>query len=221
MSVARPWHEACSAARRVEVVLVHSVTTVPYVEALVALVGGRTIPRADGDRADLVVFACGRWSENDVASLRELEQAPDRAPVIVVSAACDPALRVRALASGADDFLDVPFAVEEFVARANALVRRSGRLRFGPLRIDTVRRAALVGDRRLLLTAREFELLVVLARRAGAVASREELMRAAGHEGRSNALDVHVNAIRQKLGKHAALVETVRGAGYRLRPPAK
>jgi two-component system alkaline phosphatase synthesis response regulator PhoP len=131
------------------------------------------------------------------------------------------AARVRALASGADDFLALPFAVEEFVARAHALLRRSGRFTFGPLRVDMVQRTALLGHRRLVLTPREFDLLAVLVRNAGMVATRGQLIHAASRDEprRSNWLDVHMNALRQKLGKHAHLVETVRGAGYRLRSP--
>jgi DNA-binding response OmpR family regulator len=130
---------------------------------------------------------------------------------------------VQALVSGADDFLSAPFAAEEFVARARALIRRSGLLTYGPIRLNTLQRIAYVDRKSAALTAAEFDLLVVMVRHAGALATRSELVGAAGRREtvrHSNWLHVHMSAIRQKLGMHAKLIETVRGKGYRLRSPS-
>ncbi|HXK16301.1 MAG TPA: response regulator transcription factor, partial [Polyangiaceae bacterium] len=123
----------------------------------------------------------------------------------------------------ADDYLVKPFDVEELVLRVRALLRRSTpavSIRVSELTIDRLARTAQVAGRPLELTSKELDLLVALASRPGEVQSRagilERVWNLAFDPG-SGVLDVHVSRLRDKLGPHAWMVETVRGAGLRLR----
>ena len=145
------------------------------------------------------------------------------APVLMLTARDGVDDRVRGLDSGADDYLVKPFALAELHARLRSLVRR-GRperppvLEVGELRLDPARREVRRGDAEVDLSAKEFALLETLMRRPGAVLSRLELIEHAwdvAYETRSNIVDVYVRRLRRKLGDGA--IETVRGAGYRLR----
>jgi two-component system OmpR family response regulator len=130
--------------------------------------------------------------------------------------------RIEGLDAGADDYLVKPFAPEELAARLRAMGRRvaggaTRALRFGEVEIDLAAKAARRGGQRVELTAREWAVLEALALRAGRIVSRSDLERLVlGLEAdvASNALEVHVSALRRKLGH--ALVETVRGLGYRM-----
>ncbi len=145
------------------------------------------------------------------------------APVLMLTARDGVDDRVRGLDSGADDYLVKPFALVELQARLRSLVRR-GRperppvLEVGELRLDPARREVRRGDAEIDLSAKEFALLETLMRRPGEVLSRLELIEHAwdvAYETRSNIVDVYVRRLRRKIG-HGA-IETVRGAGYRLR----
>ena len=145
------------------------------------------------------------------------------APVLMLTARDGVDDRVRGLDSGADDYLVKPFALVELHARLRSLVRR-GRperppvLEVGGLRLDPARREVRRGDAEIDLSAKEFALLETLMRRPGEVLSRLELIEHAwdvAYETRSNIVDVYVRRLRRKIG-HGA-IETVRGAGYRLR----
>jgi DNA-binding response OmpR family regulator len=131
---------------------------------------------------------------------------------------------VRAAAlRAADEFLSIPFEVEELVARALALVRRPssgpGQARAGGFGIDFGRRTVQVDGRNLPLTLREFDVVSALIERPGEVVSRQELAARIGSVAArgSNIVDVHVSRIREKLGARASAIETVRGIGYRFR----
>jgi two-component system, OmpR family, response regulator len=157
---------------------------------------------------------------------RRLRERGAWSPVLMLTALDGVHDRVAGLDSGADDYLVKPFALAELQARLRALVRR-GRperpaiLRSGQLRLDPARREVHYGDRQVSLSAREFALLEAFMRRPGDVLSRLELIEAAwdiAYENRSNVVDVYVRRLRAKLGESAAgPIETLRGAGYRLR----
>ena len=155
---------------------------------------------------------------------RELRARSD-VPIIVVSARGEEVDRVVGLELGADDYVVKPFALRELIARIRAVSRRTdGRrhdrdeLLAGPVCIDLRAHRVTVNGQEVLLTATEFELLTVLARDAGAVVDRERILREVWHTtwyGSSKTVDVHVAALRRKLGD-PSLIETVRGIGLRL-----
>lgn len=145
-------------------------------------------------------------------------------PILVLTALDAVEDRVRGLAMGADDYLVKPFAVEELVARLEALVRRSqgtvdSRVRVGDFEIDLAARKVKRGDVEVVLTARDFSLLECLARHPGRVMSREEIeSRLYGESGSpvSNAVDVAIYALRRKMspGDVPSIIHTRRGIGY-------
>src|SRR6188472_4144157 len=158
---------------------------------------------------------------------RRLREAGVWAPVLMLTARDAVEDRVAGLDTGADDYLVKPFAFAELLARLRALARRSDAerpivLEVGDLRLDPGTREVRRGDRQLPLTTKEFALLEVFMRRAGQVLSRYELLENAwdfAYENRSNGVDVYVRRLRAKIdepfGRNS--LETIRGAGYRLR----
>jgi DNA-binding response OmpR family regulator len=129
--------------------------------------------------------------------------------------------RVIGLDSGADDYLAKPFAMEEMLSRARAVLRRQDAQRaakwtVGDLTIDTARRTVFVGETRVPLARREYELLLRLAASPGKVVTRAKLALGSGAlEGSdSNSVDVHIHSLRKKLGIDR--IGTVRGIGYLL-----
>jgi len=156
--------------------------------------------------------------EQMLARLRDGNEVP----VIVVSAKRSEDDRVTVLDLGADDYLVKPFTVRELLARMRAVIRRSdvvqSILTIGDVTIDFGSKTAQRGDEKIVLTAKEFELLVHLARRRGQLVSREELDRvihpdaAEPREDVSNVVDVLVLRLRRKLGRD--LIATRRGQGF-------
>ncbi|MET8579308.1 response regulator transcription factor [Streptomyces collinus] len=148
-------------------------------------------------------------------------------PVLMLSALDETADRIAGLQAGGDDYLVKPFALQELVLRLRALLRRrppTGRevLRVAALVIDPAARTAERAGRPLELTRREFELLEVLARNAGLVLTRDQLLeRVWGYDFdvRTDAVDTFVSYLRRKLeaGGHPRLIHTVRGVGFVLR----
>lgn len=143
-------------------------------------------------------------------------------PVLILSARGQVDDRVRGLDLGADDYLSKPFAFTELLARVRARLRpgpRGGRvLRAGGLSLDVLTREVTAGGRTVSLSDREFALLRAFASHPRQVLSRRELLAAAwdmDFDPRTNLVDVYVGYLRRKLGE--AVIETVRGAGYRLR----
>jgi two-component system OmpR family response regulator len=154
---------------------------------------------------------------------RRLRAAGTWTPVLMLTARDAVEDRVEGLDAGADDYLTKPFAFAELLARLRALARRPAVerptvLAVGDLRLDPATRRVWRGDAEVHLSAKEFALLEAFMRRPGEVLSRFYLLEHcwdSGYENRSNVVDVHVRALRQKVGRES--VETVRGAGYRLR----
>ena len=152
-----------------------------------------------------------------------------RVPVMMLTAKDTELDTVRALDSGADDYLAKPCGMMGMVSRVRVLLRRSQAtgaeraskvLSVGPVELWPSRREVTLEGEELQLTMREFDLLEFLMRSPGEVFSREVLLQRVwgwDFDGGSRTVDVHVQQIRAKLGEHADLIETVRGVGYRLR----
>ena len=165
---------------------------------------------------------------------RELRTQPRtrRLPLLMLTARGEPLDRIVGLEIGADDYLPKPFEPRELLARLKALLRRSAPdvaadevMEFGRLVVDVGGRQALLDGRTCELTSHQFDLLVVLARSAGRVLSRDQIMDALkGHplEAFDRSIDVHISALRKKLGddpKNPRFIQTVRSAGYMLLKP--
>lgn len=162
---------------------------------------------------------CRRWRAEGI-----------RAPILFLTARDDVADRVRGLNIGGDDYLTKPFAFAELVARVKALIRRDRsenaltEIRVGDLVVDTAARRVTRAGRAVALTAREYQLLEHLMRNAGKVVTRRELWEHVWEgdaEPDSNAVDVYVRYLRNKLGRDPDLIRTVRGAGYVLESDAR
>jgi len=148
-------------------------------------------------------------------------------PVLMLTARDAIEDRVNGLDGGADDYLTKPFSFAELLARLRALARRGPAerpavLEVGDLRLDPASHRAWRGDVEIALSQKEFSLLDLFMRRPGDVLSRLDLLEHAwdyGYEHRSNVVDVYVGYLRHKIDRPfgAASIETVRGAGYRLR----
>lgn len=181
------------------------------------------------DPVDLVLLDLGLPDLDGSEVCRRL-RASSSVPIIVVSARADEIDRVLMLEMGADDFVVKPFGLRELVARVRAVARRSGGataradelLRTGDVEIDPRTHRVTVAGRPVELTPKEFDLLAHLAGEPGRVFTRQEILEAvwdAHWYGPTKTLDVHVAALRKKLGRPDAIV-TVRGVGFRVEPPA-
>ena len=159
--------------------------------------------------------------------LRALRLERRALPVLVLTARDTLEDKVRALDSGADDYLTKPFALDELLARLRALTRRtdqadSSRIEQSGLSLDLLSRRVTRDDVSFDLSAREYSLLEYLMRHAGQVVSRVQILAAVWEydfDPQSNVVDTYVRYLRQKIDAPDApsLIETVRGAGYRFR----
>lgn len=148
-------------------------------------------------------------------------------PIMMLTARGSEYDKVIGLDSGADDYLAKPFGMMELVARVRALLRRNDHaasdlppeLAYGGIRLSPAMRTVTACGVPVALTKKEFDLLKLLLERRGQVFSREALLERVwgyDYEGGTRTVDVHVQTLRQKLGACSAIVETVRGVGYRL-----
>lgn len=171
---------------------------------------------------DLLLLDLGLPRRDGLAVLRELRARGTDLPVLVITARDAVADRVAGLDAGADDYLVKPFDLDELAARVRAVLRRrAGRaqsvLAVGALEIDTGARRVRWKGREVALSAREYALLEALADRPGAFLSRaqlEERLYGWEEEIGSNAIEVHIHALRRKLDP--AFIRNVRGLGYTL-----
>jgi two-component system OmpR family response regulator len=158
---------------------------------------------------------------------RRLRQADVSAPVLMLTARDSVEDRIAGLDTGADDYLTKPFSFAELLARLRALVRRGPietppMIEAGTLRLDPRTHQVWRGEEEVLLSQKEFALLETLMRRSGQVVSRYDLLEHAwdySYENRSNIIDVYIRYLREKIDRPFGFrsIETVRGAGYRLR----
>jgi two-component system phosphate regulon response regulator PhoB len=164
----------------------------------------------------------------DVLEKLRAHDATRDVAVLMLTARKEEPDRVRGLTLGADDYLTKPFSPAELVLRVGAILRRVGAgtggdtLAIGPLVIDRAAHAVTVDGQPLDLTATEYKLLLTLAERRGRVQARTQLLQSvwdAAPDIQTRTVDMHVQRLRAKLGDAGALIETVRGFGYRMRGP--
>ncbi|MFF5111028.1 response regulator transcription factor [Streptosporangium sp. NPDC000509] len=177
--------------------------------------------------SDVVLVDLGLPDGDGLDVIRRLRDRPETA-VIAVTARSEEHERVRGLRAGADDYIVKPFGIPELLARIDAVLRRTRVARalshpdeplvLGPMRIAAGTREVTVGGTPVTLTRKEFELLLLLARRAPNVVSRDVILDqiwGATWESSSRTLDTHIAALRHKIGP-AVLIRTIHGVGYRL-----
>jgi DNA-binding response OmpR family regulator len=175
---------------------------------------------------DIVVLDLGLPLLNGLDLLRWLRARGETMPVLILTARDQIADRVAGLDSGADDYLVKPFDLDELLARLRVLSRRrtgraDPRIRHQGVLLDPVSREVCFNDLPVSLTRREYALLLALLERPGRVWSREELagrLYADGGAVHSNAIEVHVHALRRKLNPQ--LIQSARGVGYLVRGDA-
>ena len=158
---------------------------------------------------------------------RQLRKRDVWAPILFLTARDELEDRIRGLDGGADDYMTKPFAVAELLARLRALVRRGGHerptmLRVGSLRLNPATLEVWRGESEIELSQKEFALLEMFMRHPGQVLTRFQLLENAwpyDYEHRSNVVDVYVRYLREKIDRPFGVrsLQTVRGAGYRLR----
>jgi two-component system, OmpR family, response regulator len=193
----------------------------------VAGTGEAAIARATATEYDAIVLDLMLPGVDGFETCRRLRAEGVWAPTVMLTARNEVEDRVRGLDSGADDYLIKPFSLEELLARLRAVTRRGAPprptvLEVGALRLDPASRRAWRGEAELLLTAREFSLLETFMRRPGEVIGRFDLLEHVwddSYENRSNVIEVYIGYLRDKLDRPFGRrsLETVRGAGYRLR----
>lgn len=166
--------------------------------------------------------------EDGLHILKRLRAGAETAdlPVMMLTAKSSEYDRVVGLDSGADDYLPKPFGMMELVSRVRALLRRAAKpaaedklFTAGSLAVDVKRRAVTVDGEPVILTYKEFELLCYLLENRGVVLSRDQILTKIwdyNYSGETRTVDVHIRTLRQKLSDAGALIETVRGVGYRL-----
>lgn len=189
----------------------------------------------DGDEAvdlagmaqyDAIILDVMLPGQNGLAVCRTLRSDGVTVPILMLTARDTVDDTVAGLEAGADDYLTKPFAFRELRARLHTIMRRSGTLpatllEAGDLVLDVATREVRVGDRRVALTAREYQVLTYLMRNQGRVLTRtmiEDQVWGYTDRGLSNTVDVHIRRLRTKLDRPGcpSIIETVRGSGYRL-----
>jgi two-component system OmpR family response regulator len=185
--------------------------------------GDLALELAEATDYDAIVLDLMLPGVDGFAVCRALRRAGRSMPVLMLTARTGVADRIRGLDAGADDYLVKPFDFGELLARLRALLRRGpvdrpAIVSIGDLRIDSGTRVVTRAGEEIELTAREYDVLALLARQPGRVVSRAELLDEiwADYDGSPNIIDVYVGYLRKKLGR--ALIRTVRGSGFVLEP---
>ncbi|AEV68323.1 response regulator transcription factor [Acetivibrio clariflavus] len=176
---------------------------------------------------DLVLLDIMLPGEDGIEILKKLKASPKlrNIPVIMLTAKSAEYDKVLGLDSGADDYITKPFGIMEFLSRVKAVLRRSGNvsnpseISVGRITMYIDKHVVIADGKEVALTFKEFELLKYLMENAGIVLTRDKLLEEVWgyeYEGETRTLDVHIRTLRQKLGEAGAVIETVRGVGYKI-----
>jgi len=182
--------------------------------------------RAESPALIVLDLMLPRISGLEVCKLLKTDSATRHIPIIMLTAKAEEVDRIVGLEFGADDYVTKPFSPREIILRIKAILRRGHNdgaeesLTRGLITLDPSRHRVLVSGKSVILTAVEFKLLNMLMKRPGRVQARDRLLNEVwGYESAidTRTVDTHVRRLREKLGKAANAIETVRGFGYRLR----
>jgi two-component system, OmpR family, response regulator RegX3 len=202
-------------------------------EPVIAGSAAEALELASSRSPDLVLLDLGLPDGSGLDVCREL-RSRSMVPIIIVTARGEETDRVVGLEVGADDYVVKPFSAREVVARIRAVLRRAQAppaaslgdvVELGDVRVERARRTASFADERLELSRKEFDLLQLLVDNAGTVVTRERLIDEVWDTnwfGSTKTLDVHVSALRKKLGDDPSTpryIHTVRGVGFRFAGP--
>jgi two-component system phosphate regulon response regulator PhoB len=190
--------------------------------------GPDAIKRMGASQPDLILldWLLPEMSGIDVCKALKSDPVTQRIPIIMVSAKSDPVDRIVGFEIGVDDYISKPFSPRELTLRVQSILRRSNeksriteRLQVGDIVLDRPRHMVRVKGSHVELTSLEFKLLALLMERKGKVQTRENLLNEVWAYDSlidSRTVDTHVRRLREKLGKAASAIETVRGVGYKL-----
>lgn len=179
------------------------------------------------DTPELILLDIMLPGEDGLAILRKLKNSSKTKdiPVIMVTAKGTEYDKVIGLDSGADDYVTKPFGMMELVSRIKAVLRRSGQtadkadLEVDGVKMNVKKHEVTVDGQTVTLTLKEYELLERLMRNRNIVLTRDQLLEdiwGYDFDGETRTVDVHVRTLRHKLGEKGAIIETVRGVGYRI-----
>jgi DNA-binding response OmpR family regulator len=194
-----------------------------------ASTGSEGLAKASSTVYDAIILDILLPEKDGVEVCRELRSQGIWVPILILTALDSVEQRITGLDAGADDYLGKPFDFGELLARIRALTRRhdreeGGDIQVGDLHIDPRRRSVQRGHRTIELTAKEFDFLLFLARNAGRVVSRNEILAEVWKDSggsHSNVIDVYASRLRKKVddGEAVPLVTTLRGVGYMMETP--
>lgn len=198
-------------------------------ECFTAVTGEETFQVLDRSAVDLIILdvMLPKMDGFEVCRILRQDKRYAAIPIVMLTARGEEVDRIVGLELGADDYIVKPFSPRELMLRIKAVLRRQKKnmssetkevLSGDQIQVDIARHKVTVGGKLINLTAMEFKLLVVLMQRQGRVQSRDQLLSDVWEmnpEVTTRTIDTHVKRLRQKLGKYGALVETVRGYGYR------
>jgi len=195
---------------------------------LTAQDGAEGLKKARAESPAIIVLdlMLPRMQGLEVCKVLKTDSLTSHIPIIMLTAKAEEVDRIVGLEFGADDYVTKPFSPREMLLRIKAILRRGQgkvseeKMTRGPITIDSARHRVLVDRKPIVLTAVEFKLLSMLMRRPGRVQARDRLLNEVwGYESAidTRTVDTHVRRLREKLGKAAGIIETVRGFGYRLR----
>ena len=198
-------------------------------DVLEAQNGAEGLAIAKAELPSVVILDLMMPEMNGMEVCRALRRNPatSRIPILMLTAKSTEEDKVAGLEVGADDYVTKPFSPRELLLRVRAVARRQpdqgvskpAPVKAGGIELDRSSMTATIGSKKLVLTSTEYRLLDLLVRRAGTILSREVLLSEVwGYQASldTRTVDTHVRRLRDKLGKAGAVVQTVRGSGYRL-----
>jgi DNA-binding response OmpR family regulator len=188
---------------------------------------GLAIAKAELPSVVILDLMMPEMSGMEVCRALRRNPATSRIPILMLTAKSTEGDKVAGLEVGADDYVTKPFSPRELLLRVRAVARRQpdqgvskpAPVKAGGIELDRSSMTATIGSKKLVLTSTEYRLLDLLVRRAGTILSREVLLSEVwGYQASldTRTVDTHVRRLRDKLGKAGAVVQTVRGSGYRL-----